>query len=129
MTEPPDVKPVRPWHWPRIWWHDQAFWREVATRSIAGLIVVILAYIGAVSFGYISGPGRVASILVVTWILGLLFWVMVFHIIRAGIQSVVSSRAIVHWTRAYTIAAAIIMDSMTVFVLGYLLITRGTIFI
>lgn len=54
MTEP--TKPVRVRDWPRIWWHDEKFWREVATRALAGLIVVFVGYLFAVATGYLERP-------------------------------------------------------------------------
>ena len=49
-------EPVRPWHWPRIWWHDENFWREVTTRAVAALIVLLIGYLFATAAGYIRLP-------------------------------------------------------------------------
>jgi hypothetical protein len=55
MTEQTDEKePVRPWHWPRQWVRDQSFYRDIATRTVAGVLVVAIAYV----FGVIMGTYR-----------------------------------------------------------------------
>jgi amino acid transporter len=52
-----DTKPQSaPWHWPREWWHDHTFWRDVATRTVAGLIVVSITAVVAMALGYIATP-------------------------------------------------------------------------
>ncbi|QHF24215.1 hypothetical protein GTU73_09455 [Rathayibacter sp. VKM Ac-2804] len=50
----------RPWNWPREWWYDEKFWREVTTRTIAGvlaaLIVLLLSYLTALILGIFKLP-------------------------------------------------------------------------
>ncbi|QNJ91202.1 hypothetical protein HZU40_23705 [Mycolicibacterium fluoranthenivorans] len=38
------------------WFHEEGFYRDVATRFIAGSAVALLAYLGAVGLGYVSKP-------------------------------------------------------------------------
>ncbi|WP_146082374.1 hypothetical protein [Rathayibacter sp. AY1C5] len=37
-----DKSAVHPVEWPAIWWRDQAFWREVATRTVAGTAAIVI---------------------------------------------------------------------------------------
>lgn len=45
-----------PRQWPLIWARDEAFWRDVASRSVSGSIVVALGYVAAVLLGYLALP-------------------------------------------------------------------------
>jgi MFS family permease len=43
-----DEEVSRPINWPREWLHDEKFWREVATRTVAGIIAgIVLAALAA----------------------------------------------------------------------------------
>lgn len=55
QSEPPP-EPLRPWQWPGEWARSEAFWRDVASRTLAGIIVVFVAFTAAVLAGYASGP-------------------------------------------------------------------------
>ena len=55
-VEQPAKPKVKPWRWPIEWWHDEKFWRETATRTVAGALVVILGFIYARTAGYITAP-------------------------------------------------------------------------
>jgi fumarate reductase subunit C len=57
VTEPTDEKPkVRPWQWPREWWHDEKFWKDVASRSLSGAFVALLIFLTGLFFGYFKSP-------------------------------------------------------------------------
>jgi hypothetical protein len=58
MTEQiEDTKtPARPWLWPSEWFKDEKFWREVTARAMSGVIVLVLAALGAVAAGLIVQP-------------------------------------------------------------------------
>lgn len=43
--------------WPREWAKDQSFYRDIATRTISGLLVVGIAYVFGVLAGYFQDPG------------------------------------------------------------------------
>lgn len=57
-TEPP----TKPHQWPREWARSETFWKDVASRTIAGTIVVALTYAGAVLFGYLQQPEFVGNL-------------------------------------------------------------------
>lgn len=82
MADPPDDKP-RVRDWPRIWWHDEKFWREVATRALAGLIVVFIGYMFAIATGYLQVP-TVRT--VIAFILCAAFILIAFVVIARFIQ-------------------------------------------
>ena len=75
--EPAAENQQSPWYkWPAEWRRDEKFWREVATRAIAGLIVVILGYVGAVLLGYLQKPDFVnntANVLAILCIILMVF--------------------------------------------------------
>ena len=48
---------MRPWRWPAEWVRDEKFWRDVATRTASGILVVAISYHFAVFMGYIQNPG------------------------------------------------------------------------
>ena len=71
-VEPPTPTPERNW-WPRTWFRDELFWRDVASRTIAGLIAALLAAfviwgIG-VAIGVFSSPGAVEGFISVLQLL------------------------------------------------------------
>ena len=56
MTDPAAEKKTTPWYkWPNEWRQDQLFWRDVASRAIAGLIVVGVGAFLAVASGLFRG--------------------------------------------------------------------------
>jgi hypothetical protein len=56
MSEQIEERPVRPWHWPRMWAKDEKFWRDVASRTASGLLILLIGYAYAVVAGYVSLP-------------------------------------------------------------------------
>jgi putative copper export protein len=56
MSEPEESKKVRPWEWPFIWALDEKFWRDVASRAIAGLIVVSSVAVIGFASGVLAVP-------------------------------------------------------------------------
>ncbi|MDQ0825394.1 membrane protease YdiL (CAAX protease family) [Arthrobacter sp. B2I5] len=68
MTEQTEEKaPARAWQWPLEWWHDEKFWRDVATRTVSGLVVLLIGYIVAVASGLLGIPDlrKVLAVLLV----------------------------------------------------------------
>jgi fumarate reductase subunit C len=57
VTDPVDEKPkVRPWHWPREWWHDEKFWKDVASRTLSAAFAALLIFLTGLFFGYFKQP-------------------------------------------------------------------------
>lgn len=57
MSDATDVqKQLKPWQWPGEWVKDEKFWRDVASRAAAGLIVVFIGYLVAVASGLLGLP-------------------------------------------------------------------------
>lgn len=54
MTNEPGGEKKEPTWWPSAWFRDQLFWREVTTRALAGLIVVIITAITALASGLLE---------------------------------------------------------------------------
>jgi hypothetical protein len=73
-TEPGGEKKESTW-WPSAWFRDQLFWRDVTTRALAGLIVVIITAITALASGLLENKSikyGVATIAV------LLIWALIW---------------------------------------------------
>jgi hypothetical protein len=79
MTEPPaDTEPSsKPWKWPGEWVRDEKFWRDVASRVAAALIVVGLGYTFAIASGYLAAPKPVITALFIIGGVGLGFTILV----------------------------------------------------
>jgi uncharacterized membrane protein len=43
----PDDERLRPWHWPRSWFRDEAFWRQVTTATVSTLVTAGVAFLAA----------------------------------------------------------------------------------
>jgi len=56
MSEQVEKVKVKPWQWPAEWVKDEKFWRDVATRTAAGLIVGLIGYVFLVLQGVIQSP-------------------------------------------------------------------------
>ena len=57
MTEPGNEQPTsRPWQWPREWFRDEKFWRDVGSRTLAAVIAAGIIYLFAVAGGYVARP-------------------------------------------------------------------------
>jgi hypothetical protein len=70
--------------WPAIWARDEKFWREVATRTIAGAFALIL--LGGPSVVYLMIAGQLSASVVVPILIGLTFVVLalvIWWIVRA----------------------------------------------
>jgi hypothetical protein len=64
-AEPPEVSP--PWRWPAEWAIERAFWREVSSRTIAGVLTLVAVGVPALIYAAASGVltfDRVAPILI-----------------------------------------------------------------
>lgn len=46
----------KPWQWPGEWMRDEKFWRDVASRTLAGALVVFIGYLVAVANGLLQVP-------------------------------------------------------------------------
>jgi hypothetical protein len=44
------------WHWPGMWFRDEAFWRDVASRTLAALVSATVIFVVAVAAGYLGRP-------------------------------------------------------------------------
>jgi hypothetical protein len=44
------------WRWPREWFRDQGFWKDVASRTLAAVIAAAILFIFAVAGGYVGRP-------------------------------------------------------------------------
>ncbi|KUM38996.1 hypothetical protein AR689_07530 [Arthrobacter sp. EpRS71] len=49
-------KEPRAWQWPAIWFKDQSFWRDVASRTMSGIFAVIAIGFLGIAFGYLGAP-------------------------------------------------------------------------
>ncbi|WP_459384533.1 hypothetical protein [Arthrobacter humicola] len=56
-------KQFKPWQWPGEWMRDEKFWRDVASRTLAGAFVVAIGYLVAVANGLLQVPS-VAQVVV-----------------------------------------------------------------
>ena len=63
MTNPAEEPTSRPWQWPREWFHDEKFWRDVGSRTLAAVIAAGIVYVFALAAGYVARPNilRVAG--------------------------------------------------------------------
>lgn len=65
---PPSPSPnSSAWNWPAEWAVERAFWRDVATRTIAGVLTIILLAVPGLIYAGIYGlltPAQVAPILI-----------------------------------------------------------------
>lgn len=114
---------VRPWHWPRIWWHDQGFWREVATKAIAGLIVVFVGYLFATAAGYIQLPSF-KTIMAFVICSALFLGSMLLIVISIGYQGKLrrtreaqGEKGIPRWTEAFLLLLVILVIATVCYLL------------
>jgi len=68
MPSAPEPTPQKsPWNWPAEWAVERAFWREVGTRTIAGILTILIlgvpGLIYLLGFGLLTF-GQVAPILI-----------------------------------------------------------------
>ncbi|WP_146188130.1 hypothetical protein [Mycetocola zhujimingii] len=56
MTDARENEKAQPLKWPLEWWRDEKFWRDVASRALAGLIVVALTGLVALVSGLLNDP-------------------------------------------------------------------------
>lgn len=110
--EPAKPPPERTW-WPSIWYKDQLFWREVTTRALAGLIVVVLTGLAALASGLFNDDRYRTS----AWIVvGIAVWGLVWAPLSAKV---------IGWSRTKGLALRLIVPavSLAVFIAGFLVIS------
>jgi multisubunit Na+/H+ antiporter MnhC subunit len=57
VTGQTEEKPqLRPWQWPGEWLRDEKFWKDVATRTVSGALVVFIVFLVGVSNGLLKVP-------------------------------------------------------------------------
>lgn len=56
MSEQLEKPQSKPWKWPGEWFRDEKFWRDVASRTTSGILVVIIGLAYAGFTGYIKSP-------------------------------------------------------------------------
>ncbi|WP_160665114.1 hypothetical protein [Pseudarthrobacter sp. ATCC 49987] len=56
MAEVEVEEKSKPWQWPGEWMRDEKFWRDVASRTLAGALVVAMGYLVAVANGLLQVP-------------------------------------------------------------------------
>ncbi|WP_312099829.1 hypothetical protein [Corynebacterium dentalis] len=99
MSEMPELQTKsRPWQWPLEWWYDEKFWRDVASRAVAGIIVVFVGYAVAVASGLLGFPNPrkvVAVFLVWTACCAVLIALVM---VSRKIIAMVQRRAMTTWT-------------------------------
>ncbi|NHW45936.1 sulfite exporter TauE/SafE family protein [Paenarthrobacter sp. MSM-2-10-13] len=74
----------KPWQWLGEWMRDEKFWRDVASRTLAGALVVAMGYLVAVANGLLAVPS-VAQIFVGVVFIALgvgIFWLFVAKYLR-----------------------------------------------
>jgi hypothetical protein len=75
------------WNWPAEWAVERTFWREVATRTVAGILTIVVLAVPGLIYAAIFGllaPRQVIPILIgiVLFALVLLTYVLVLRTIR-----------------------------------------------
>ena len=72
-------KQSKPWQWPGEWMRDEKFWRDVASRTLAGAFVVAIGYLVAVANGLLQVPSIAQIFVGIVFIaLGVgIFWLFV----------------------------------------------------
>ena len=131
MTETNQTpKTVRPWQWPGESFRDQSFWRDVATRTASGLIVLFIGYWTALLLGFIKSPDNFRNAFQVTAVLLNAIWVIAWNTkvpisdLRTKLQQRFPGLAqkvgpVVAYVIAFFIQAAILF---TLFVIGLLIL-------
>ena len=108
MTQPHEPKQLSPWSWPASWARDEAFWRDVASRTVSGILVVFISglvgYVGLVAGGVLAGPINWVIIVVVGVILVLGGAVIAFAVIAVNAYLRRKSRAEKVMTTIATVA-------------------------
>ncbi|PRA82078.1 hypothetical protein [Microbacterium sp. MYb66] len=98
MTDTPPPRSSRAIDWPAEWARDEKFWREVATRTIAGALTLIL--LGVPSLIYLMLAGQLdASVgipiligIAMVLVIGIIWWVtrlLVHSLERRRLSSIV----------------------------------------
>lgn len=82
----PAPKPSRPLDWPGEWGRDEKFWREVATRTVAGMLTIVL--LGVPSLIYLMIAGQLEASVGIPIIIGIVM-VILFVFIWSFVRWVV----------------------------------------
>lgn len=62
MSEEAETTTAPSSRWVTKWLRDEAFWRDIATRVISGLILAVLTWAGLIGFGYLRAPMHFVSV-------------------------------------------------------------------
>lgn len=92
-AEPPE-KRSRAIDWPAEWWGDEKFWREVATRTVAGVLTLVI--LGVPSLVYLMGAGQLTLSIGMPILYGILMVaaaIAIWFIARAIVRAVEKKKA------------------------------------
>jgi hypothetical protein len=80
----------KPWQWPGEWMKDEKFWKDVATRTVSGVLTVGVIYVYGLAVGYFKSPVIVGSTLMFIGAGGmvLVFAALCVYIYRKGFKKI-----------------------------------------
>lgn len=95
--------------WIRSWLREEAFWKDVTTRTLSGAVVVLLAYLAGMALGYLHTPYALDNLAN-----GLAIAILVMSPMTAVLLVLVLRRlhSIRGWKLALVVAAVLIMMAL-----------------
>jgi len=77
--QPPEISSA--WNWPAEWAIERTFWSEVATRTVAGVLTIVLMAVPGLVYATIFGLLRLAAVLPILIGIALFAVVLVMYIV------------------------------------------------
>lgn len=85
MTARDDPPHGKAWQLPLKWLQEEKFWRDIATRVLAGAITAAIVYAGALLLGYLHTPEIGAGVLMLLGVVGAAIFGAVGFTLLSGI--------------------------------------------
>ena len=71
----------KPWQWPGEWLKDEKFWKDVASRTLSGVLAVGVIYIYGHAVGYFKTPAIVGTTIAVVGMCGMTLIMLILLVI------------------------------------------------
>lgn len=80
----------KPWRWPGEWIRDEKFWKDVASRTLSGVLAVGVIYVYGLAVGYFQTPIIVGTTLAATGMIGFVIVLVTMFVVvfRIGIKKI-----------------------------------------
>lgn len=117
MTEAEVAEKSKPWQWPGEWMKDEKFWKDVASRTLSGVLAVGIIYLYGLAVGYFKTPVIVGTTLLAIGAGGFAIVLILLGIVvhRVGFKNVTGHEKFLRTFEVFLMVSGAILLIGTIF--------------